>query len=244
MVIAKPYAKIVHFDTFYNETSSASPLAAEFTKKHGIALLRKIEWCGRISHRSEEKMTDISYRRFIQAVVLDHGDWSIVEHATVTTDWDVDRGVQQEHTRHRPASYTIESTRFVNYAKGEPARFIEPPEFKSEASRLLWTATMQRAEDGYLELLSMGEAPQIARDAFPLALAGRIITTSNLRMWRHLLLMRTTRETHPKFRHVSIPLLAEFQQKIPILFDDIVPMARQKDNMEKVDVLWAETPQE
>lgn len=236
MNIVEPYARIRSFD-YYGKVTT-------FTLTEGVGLLRKIEYIGRYSHRSEEKQTTDSWERFLRAVVFDHGDWSITEHASVTTDWDVDRGVQQEHTRHRPMSFTIESTRFVNYTKGQPARFIKPPEFKSEKSEAAWLRMVSNAEASYLELLKCGEAPQIARDSFPLCLAGRIITTANLRMWRHLLLMRTTRETHPKFRQLSIPLLREFQVNIPILFEDIIPMDRQKDNMVKVEKLWAETPQE
>jgi hypothetical protein len=32
-------------------------------------------------------------------------------------------------------------------------------------------------------------------------------------------------------RQVVIPLLEEFRSKIPLLYDDIVPMSRQIDNM-------------
>jgi len=56
-------------------------------EKAGISLLKKIEWCGRISHRSEESQTEDSWRRFIPAVVIQHGDWSIVEHASATVDF-------------------------------------------------------------------------------------------------------------------------------------------------------------
>ena len=80
----------------------------------GIALLRKIEWAGRISHRSEEAQSDTSWEKFIQSVVVGHGDWSIVEHASVTVDFYVDRGVTHELVRHRLFAFTQESTRFVN----------------------------------------------------------------------------------------------------------------------------------
>ena len=62
---------------------------------------------------------------------------------------------------------------------------------------------------------------------------GSIIITGNLRNWRHFLLMRTTKEAHPQMRQVTIPLLKEFQAKIPILFEDIEPLARQVDNIGK-----------
>jgi len=39
--------------------------------------------------------------------------------------------------------------------------------------------------------------------------------------------MRSTRETHPDFRRVVLPLLAEFKNRIPLLFEDIEPEAKQ-----------------
>lgn len=45
--------------------------------------------------------------------------------------------------------------------------------------------------------------------------------------------MRTTKEAHPQMRQVTIPLLAEFKEKIPILFEDIEPEARQVENLRK-----------
>jgi thymidylate synthase (FAD) len=198
----------------------------------GIEALRHIEWCGRISHRSEESATSDSWDRFIRAVVLQHGDWSIVEHATAAVDMLVDRGITHEIVRHRLFSFTQESTRFVNYEKKMPAGFIKP-EFKNPLSARDWEVSINRAEISYKAAIADGEPPQIARSVFPNALASRIIVTGNLRNWRHFLLMRTTREAHPQMRQVTIPLLAEFQANIPILFEDIEPNARQVTNIAK-----------
>jgi thymidylate synthase (FAD) len=82
-------------------------------------------------------------------------------------------------------------------------------------------------------MLEHGASPQIARSVLPNALAATISVTGNLRNWRHFLLMRTSRETHPDFRRVTIPLLAEFKRLIPLLYDDIEPEARQVDNLGK-----------
>lgn len=201
-------------------------------REHGVLLLQKIEWCGRISHRSEEAQTDDSYARFLRAVVLGKGDWSIVEHASVTVDAVVDRGITHEWVRHRIGAYTQESTRFVNYEKKMPASFIQPPGM-DELSGALWTDAIAFAEIQYTRLIRAGCTPQIARSVFPNALASRIVTTYNLRNWRHFFLMRTTREAHPQMRQVTIPLLAEFQAKIPILYEDIEPEATQADNLKK-----------
>jgi len=229
----------------------------------GIGALQHIEWCGRISHRSEDQQTDDSWQRFIETVVMGHGDWSIVEHATVTVDALVDRGVTHEWVRHRLFSYTQESTRFVNYAKQKdgkpqnPASFIYPkpdvvcPLCESgnelephpdnpnclmhgaEACTYdyVWLNAIKCAEEYYKYLIVNGWRPQEARSVLPNALASRLIVTGNLRNWRHFFIMRTTAEAHPQMRQVTIPLLKEFQQSFPLLFDDIVPLSRQVYNL-------------
>jgi thymidylate synthase (FAD) len=213
----------------------------EFTKIEGIRLLRKIEWCGRISHRSEDQRTNISYDRFIRAVVIGHGDWSITEHASATVDFLVDRGITHEIVRHRIASYTQESTRFVNYEKKMPASFICPTEIIStheadENSHLngIWNSLIDQCELAYKRLVQNGCKPQIARSVLPNALASRLIATMNLRTWRHFFIMRTCKEAHPQMREVTIPLLKQFQECIPILYEDIVPEMRQVDAMRLV----------
>lgn len=245
MQIVKPYARMVNF----NDCS-------------GQDMLKRIEWCGRISHRSEDAQGDETWGRFIQAVVIGHGDWSIVEHISMSADFLVDRGITHEIVRHRLAGYTQESTRFVNYQKKMPPSFIypqigidcqqclsgsndtfahagryvhEPPEDGQDYINCPyednWLNSIGMAEHSYQRLLAKGWTPQEARSVFPNALASRIIMTCNLRNWRHFFIMRSTREAHPQMREVVIPLLKEFQLKIPILYDDIIPNSRQVDNL-------------
>ena len=126
------------------------------------------------------------------------------------------------------------STRFVNYEKRGGLRFVVPPglEMKS-ASYNAWESAMTEAERSYGNMLTDSCSPQLARSALPNALASRLVTSGNLRNWRHFFLMRTSREAHPQMRQVTLPLLAEFQQKIPLLYDDITPNAKQSDNLQK-----------
>jgi|SRR5882757_255707 len=219
MNIVKPYATLIDIQT----------------KEEGIKLLRKIEWCARISHRMEDKQTEDSWERFVKAVVIEHGDWSVVEHAFATVDFYVDRGITHEIVRHRLFSFTQESTRFVNYEKKIKPNFISP--FDNEAwdinTKWEWETLIDCAESCYATLIKKGVAPQLARSVFPNALASRLIVTGNLRNWRHFFIMRTTKEAHPQMREVTIPLLAEFKERIPILFDDIEPLAKQSEGMKK-----------
>jgi len=227
MNIAKPYAKILPLPCALND----------FNLGQGVELLKRIEWCARISHRSEEAATAGSYDRFLRSVVLNHGDWSVVEHASLSVDFYVDRGITHELVRHRLFAFTQESTRFVNYDKKMEPSFIDPIYGDKDGPRFdqyeLWQLAINNAENSYRALIRQGCSPQIARSVFPNALASRIVVTGNLRNWRHFLLMRTTKETHPQMRQVTIPLLQEFKEKIPILYEDIEPMAKQADNIAK-----------
>ncbi len=210
------------------------------TKLDGKICLQVIENFARISHRSEDKQTEDSWRRFIQAVVIEHGDWSVAEHASASVIFRVDRGVTHELVRHRLFSFTQESTRFVNGRKSYPngLEFIYPANLPSLSLSDLgpqydWYGVMQRAEEAYLTLLDKGVRPQEARSVLPNALAATIAMTGNLRSWRWFFLARTTKESHPDMRRVTVPLLAEFKARVPILFDDIEPDARQIDNARK-----------
>lgn len=230
MNIVEPYARLM------SQWMMPGGIDVPFGRDEGISLLKKIEWCARISHRSEETQTSDSWERFIRAVVLQHGDWSVVEHASATVDMLVDRGITHEIVRHRLFSFTQESTRFVNYEKKMPPSFIMP-DFGATAYRheteANWKDAIAASEKAYQSLLKNGCAPQIARSVFPNALASRIIVTGNLRNWRHFLLMRCTKEAHPQMRQVTIPLLAEFKAKIPILFEDIEPLMKQSEAIAK-----------
>src|ERR1039458_2847188 len=212
-----------------------------------------VNWCARISHRAEDaEKQDVE--RFLRSVVLDHGDWSVTEHVCISVDAIVDRGITHEIVRHRIASYTQESTRFVNYAKKMPPSFIYP-QTDIECSFCLagdipdlsyrpalhcgesgganceydhdWLIAVENAERVYKALLVKGWRPQEARSVFPNALASRIIITQNLRQWRHFFLMRTSVEAHPQMRQVTIPLLADFKAAIPVIYEDIEPRSEE-----------------
>lgn len=191
--------------------------------------LKRIEYAARVSHRSEDE-SGLNTERFIRAVVLQHGDWSVVEHVSCSVEFVVDRGITHEIVRHRIASYTQESTRFVNYAKKMPPSFIYP---KDGPPDIDWLKAISQCEESYKALLEKDWRPQEARSVFPNALASKIIVTFNLRQWRQFFLMRTTKEAHPQMRQVTIPLLAEFKTLVPVLYEDIIPEARQADNIAK-----------
>ena len=92
----------------------------------------------------------------------------------------------------------------------------------------VWFYSMQRSEANYIDLLEShgsweGWSPQQARSVLPNSLKTEIVMTANIREWRHILRLRTSKAAHPQMREVMIPILKEFREKIDVLFDDIQP---------------------
>lgn len=190
----------------------------------GQEILKKIELCGRVCYKSEGKIEEGSAERFV-ANIIKRGHEAVLEHASITVKFVVDRGVSHEIVRHRLASYCQESTRYCNYSKDDfnnEITFIIPEylDYKSEQWKV-WKAAMISCEDAYFKLLEIGLSPQEARAVLPNSLKTEVIMTANLREWRTFFKLRTANAAHPQMREVTRPLLDDLKELIPVVFDDI-----------------------
>lgn len=187
-------------------------------------LLRLLELAGRVCYKSEDRITEGSAADFIGRIVRS-GHESVVEHAGATVRFVCDRGVTHELVRHRLASYSQESTRYANYAKdkfGREITVIRPHFWAEDDARYeLWKQAMLAAEKAYLDLVDAGATAQEARSVLPNSLKTEIVMTANMREWRHVLKLRCDTPAHPQIRQVMLPLLAEFNRRLPALFDDL-----------------------
>ena len=77
----------------------------------GIAIMKKIERACRTCYKSEDKITDESYKTLLKNC-LNRGHESVLEHALITIRMTCDIGVYKDLTRHRFGSFSIESTRY------------------------------------------------------------------------------------------------------------------------------------
>jgi len=190
----------------------------------GKDILRKIEQCGRVCYKSEGKISDGSAERFVGNIVQ-RGHEAVLEHASFTVKFIVDRGVSHEIVRHRMASYCQESTRYCNYSKDDfcnEVTFIIPEylEVGSQGMKT-WMECMEACENAYFKMLDIGHTPQEARAVLPNSLKTEVVMTANLREWRHFLKLRCSKAAHPQIREVAIPLLKELHELIPVVFDDL-----------------------
>ena len=194
----------------------------------GQKVLQKIEAAARTCYKSEGKIQEDSAAKLV-AGLIKSGHEAMLEHASVTVKFVVDRGISHELVRHRLASFAQESTRYCNYSKddfGSEITFIIPDylEYKSEGWNI-WKESMKQAEDAYFKMLDFGLSPQQARAVLPNSLKTEVVMTANLREWRHFFKLRalgTTGKPHPQMLEVAVPLLEDMKNLIPVVFDDLV----------------------
>ena len=149
----------------------------------------------------------------------------MLEHFSFSVCFIVDRGVSHEIVRHRLASFAQESTRYCNYGnKGGEITVVRPNYLSDDASYCAWVDSCEQCERTYLNMLELGSTPQEARAVLPTSLKTEIVVTMNLREWRHFFKLRalgTTGKPHPQMLEVTIPLLHEVHELIPVVFDDM-----------------------
>ena len=80
-----------------------------------------IEQAGRLCYKSEGKICNGSDTPFIRSICK-RGHESVIEHGVASFKIICDRGISHEIVRHRIASYSQESTRYVKYGDDENAK--------------------------------------------------------------------------------------------------------------------------
>jgi thymidylate synthase (FAD) len=183
-----------------------------------------------------------SSHKLIKALIK-KGHHSVLEFEDITVELVTNRGVMAELTRHRVGfSFAIQSTRYVKYNDVE---FIKPvwlsdnligsyrvdwenmavsygqsvKDWSKEEYAYFWA--LAEAERKYSDLLSNGWRAEQAREVLPNALKTVIYMKGNYRAWRHLFELRLSKQAHPQFRKLLIPLFRELKKEIPVIFDDI-----------------------
>lgn len=201
-------------------------------------ILKNIERACRTCYRSENLITEDSYKKLLKNCI-NRGHESVLEHEKITVRMICDVGTYKDLTRHRFASFSIESSRYCAYNKdkfGNNIKFIEPVFYKKswtdknyegsamdidEQKSMIWYNTMESIEENYMEMSKMGCVPDEMRMLLPHSAAAEVTMTCNIREWKHILDLRTKKMAHPAIRQILIPLLLKFKQDMPEIFDDI-----------------------
>lgn len=208
----------------------------EIEKYNGIKIMKNIERACRTCYRSEGSITEDSYKNLLKNCIS-RGHESVLEHEKITIRMICDIGVYKDLTRHRAGTaFSIESTRWINYSKdkfGNELTFIEPIFFetlgedqdlletKNQKLTMSWYNAMDAIENVYLEMANEGAKPDDLRMILPHSTAAEVTMTCNIREWKHILTLRTAKQVHPAIRQLLIPLLLNFKENMPEIFETI-----------------------
>lgn len=177
-------------------------------------ILAKLERCGKVSRKSELGKAE----QFVRSIIK-RGHESVLEHVQLTFHIVCDRAIMAELTRHRHASFTVESTRYIKY---DELTVISP--FKNDVvGDSFLFADISIAEKEYRDWFQSGATPEQARAVLPLCLATELYMTANLRELRHILKLRTDKAAHPQMRFVAGQILEILRDKLPVIVEDINP---------------------
>lgn len=201
------------------------------TPVDGATILKRLEECGRVCYKSEDKITEDSAPKFV-AGIIKRGHEAVLEHCSFTVKFICDRGVSHEIVRHRLAAYCQESTRYCNYSQGkfgQEITVILPCFFDTGMGTMsnsfvydTWKRACEKSEEAYFDLINhYGATPQEARSVLPNSLKTEVVMTADIREWRHFLKLRCPPAAHPQMREVALILLDKVHASIPVLFDDI-----------------------
>ena len=129
----------------------------------------------------------------------------ILKHRYTTMRFITDRGVTHELVRHRKCSPAQESTRYVNYTKGDML-FIEPAEYEKWNPQMkgCFLSSCSVAEDNYRFMMEHGAVAQQARAVLPNAIKAELVITTYDEEWRHIFELRCDKAAHPDCRKIML----------------------------------------
>jgi len=155
------------------------------------------------------------------AMLIKRGHESVLEHVSASVRFVTNRGVSHELVRHRIASYSERSTRYVDYKT--KMEFIRPVwwDDSGKQAQTAFEQALGYSEKRYRFLREHGWHPEQAREVLPNALKTEIVVTANIREWRHIFKLRTSSKAHPQMRSLMLSCLDGFKKEIPVIFDDI-----------------------
>lgn len=200
-----------------------------------------IEFIGRVCYKSEDKITDDSYEKFLK-MLMNNKHESVIEHTLATFKILTNRAIANEFVRHRLTNISQESTRYVNYTKKVGIRFIVPNRFThlfdnnmvpvknqyendSDGGEYTkyrtWVSICDYLEKSYNMLVTDETTPEEARGVLPLDLSTEIVISANFREWRHILKMRKSPKAHPQMVELANAIHDILIKEIKVIFDNI-----------------------
>lgn len=166
-------------------------------------------------------------------MLMSYGHESPIEHVSFTFAAEgVSRSLSHQLVRHRIASYSQQSQRYVKLDQFE---YIVPPEIaKNEKAKILFEKSMKDSQNAYNQIVNLLEegyleqgiskssaekkAIEDARYVFPNACETKIVFTMNARSLMNFFRHRCCNRAQWEIRSLAEAMLVEVKKVAPILF--------------------------
>ncbi len=180
--------------------------------------------------KTKPEELDKTSKKELQAI-LEHvtnlGHTSVVEHTNFTfAISNVSRSLTHQLVRHRIASYSQQSQRYVNF--NEP-NYVTPPKIeKDKKMKKAYEETMENIWDQYNKLLEMGIPAEDSRYVLPNAACTNIIVTMNARSLLNFFDLRCCLHAQWEIRQLANKMLQEVKKIAPTIFKKAGPACKSK----------------
>ncbi|MDP2682473.1 MAG: FAD-dependent thymidylate synthase [Deltaproteobacteria bacterium] len=170
----------------------------------------------------EEKVLGASFEKFL-GKILKMGHLSVLEHAGFTFGIEgISRATSHQLVRHRLASYSQQSQRYVKFKEG--LEFVTPPSIKKNAKiGEKFSDITASLYSLYNEMIEAGIPAEDARYILPNAAETKIIVTMNARELLHFFGLRTCERAQWEIREMAKRMLSLAKKEAPFIFKKAGP---------------------
>jgi thymidylate synthase (FAD) len=191
------------------EAVSAAAVNSCYSKKGGAEL--------------KENLTPEKRSQLLQ-IVLSSGHLSTIEHANFTfAIEDVSRALTHQLVRHRMASFSQQSQRYVEFKNGE-FDFIIPAKIAAQnALKQKFIQKMKELGNFYAELIENKIPAEDARAILPNATATKIVCTMNARELLHFFELRLCTRAQAEIQVLAREMLRLVKSLAPKIFQHAGP---------------------
>ena len=175
-----------------------------------------LEHAGRVCYRSRSQGDPAGFLR----ARIREGHESLIEHASATFEISgISRACSHQLVRHRLASYSQESQRYVSM--DDPEWVIPPTVAADPEARAIWDRFAEQVREAYRALRERGIRKEDARFVLPNATATRIVVTMNFRELLHVFRLRISPHAQWEIRQVAVRMLEAIYPHAPSVFGDL-----------------------
>jgi len=169
-----------------------------------------------------EKISSGDIRQFIDKI-MSLGHHSVLEHASFTFGVEgISRVTSHQLVRHRLASYSQQSQRYVSHVERFDA--VMPPSIAAhEEAKRIFDFTVGVVHQAYSQLVEMGVQPEDARYLLPNATETKVIITMNARELLHFFRLRCCERAQWEIRDMAVGMLKLAKQVAPTIFQTAGP---------------------